>query len=277
MKRLYIILFFVWIAPLSLYAQSIEFIENRGQWDGPFKYKASTGSGDAYLQEDGFTYVVGDHRNNDYIDAFEHGQLKQPPVLKFHAYKMSFENASKPIIIGSRQANGYYNYFLGNDPKRWHGDIHPFLSLDYKQLYNGIDAHLSSDKGNIEYQFMIKAGADPKQIKLKYTGQDGISISNGNLIINTSVGDVQEIKPYAYQYINDSKVEVPCRYKLRGDVVTYYFPENYDATKLLVIDPTVVFATFTGSTADNWGFTATYDNLGYFYLGGIAHSTGYPV
>ena len=37
---------------------------------------------------------------------------------------------------------------------------------------------------------------------------------------------------------------------------------------LLVIDPVLVFSSYSGSTSDNWGFTATYDNLGHAYGGG---------
>jgi hypothetical protein len=33
--------------------------------------------------------------------------------------------------------------------------------------------------------------------------------------------------------------------------------EEYDPKETLIIDPSVIFSTFTGSKADNWGYTAT--------------------
>jgi len=259
------------------YAQSpIEFIENQGQWDGPFRYKAMTGKSDIYLQTDGITYLIGDPSNDGRIDGYEHGQVLNPPILKYHAYKMSFVGALAPEIVGSKEEPSYFNYFLGKDPKRWKSGIHPYMAMDYKQLWEGINMHLSSTWGNLEYEFVIQPGADAHQVQLQFEGADKLSIKEGSLIIGTSVGTVQEMKPYAYQYINGNRVQVACNYKLKGTMVSYNFPNDYDATQTLVIDPTVVFATFTGSTADNWGFTATYDNQGNFYAGGIAHGPGFP-
>ncbi|MEI8279994.1 MAG: hypothetical protein WCG87_09540, partial [Bacteroidota bacterium] len=260
------------------YAQSpIEFIENRGQWDGPFRYKAMTGKSDIFLQNDGITYLIGDPSNDGRIDGYEHGQVMNPPVLKYHAYKMSFSGALMPEIVGSKEESSYFNYFLGKDPNRWKSGIHPFMEMDYKHLYKGIDMHISSQRGNMEYEFIVQPGTDVQQLKLQFNGADKLSIKDGSLIIATSVGDVQEMSPYAYQYINGNKVQVVCSYSLRGSQVSYSFPSGYDATQTLVIDPTVVFATFTGSTADNWGFTATYDEQGDFFAGGIAHGPGFPV
>jgi len=68
---------------------------------------------------------------------------------------------------------------------------------------------------------------------------------------------------------------VPCLYVLTGRVLGFRLGQ-YDATRPLTIDPVVVFATYTGSTVDNWGFTATYDAQGNLYSGGIAFGVGYP-
>jgi len=249
----------------------VEFLENQGQWDGNYKFKAITGRGDIYLQSDGFTYLVGASNNYTLMDDYHHGFTKTPPVLKFHSYKLTFVGANAAQIEGKKPEEFYCNFFLGNDPKRWKSFIHPFLAIDYNKLYNGIDMHMSSDQGNIKYEFVLAPGADASNIKMNYKGQDDLEVSNNNLIITTSVGNVTELMPYAYQYINDTKVEVPCHYKIKNNTVTFTFPKGYDDTKQLVIDPTVVFATFSGSTADNWGFTATYDVSGNFYNGGIVH------
>ncbi|WP_449272088.1 DUF7948 domain-containing protein [Hymenobacter humi] len=66
---------------------------------------------------------------------------------------------------------------------------------------------------------------------------------------------------------------VACRYVLTGRTLTFALGA-YDKSRALTIDPTVQFSTLTGSTADNWGFTATYDDAGNMYSGGIVFNSG---
>ncbi|MGN6569027.1 MAG: PKD domain-containing protein, partial [Flavipsychrobacter sp.] len=255
----------------------IEFVENKGQWEGPFQYKALTGKGDVFLQKDGFTYLLGASSNNDQLSAYHHGIIYQPFVLKYHAYKVSFVGANNNTVIeGSKPLSWYYNYYLGNDSSKWRSGIHPYLVLNYPQLYKGIDMHVSSQTGNLKYEFIVQPGADVSQIRMKIDGADGLKLKKGTLVISTSVGDMQELKPYVYQYINNERKEIACNYSLKKNELTFDFPDGYDAGQPLIIDPTVVFCTFSGSTADNWGFTATYDKQGNFYGGGLVNGNGFP-
>ncbi len=272
-KLLYCILF---LAAYTCHAQSpVEFIENKGQWGKWFQYKAETSGGDVLLEKDGFRFILADRSNNRRLDSFHHGLTKDNPSLRFHAYKVTFEGANEPVIKGLKPQKTYYNYFLGDDPTRWKSEIHPNYAVDYNNIYNNIDLHVSSEKGQVVYEFMVKPNGDANNVKLQFEGQDDIRIRKGDLVINTSVGEVIEMKPYAYQYINDTKTEVPCNYSLKNNHLSFNFPADYDHNQLLIIDPTIVFSTFTGSTADNWGFTATYDNAGNFYAGGLVNILQY--
>jgi hypothetical protein len=76
------------------------------------------------------------------------------------------------------------------------------------------------------------------------------------------VNTVTEQKPYAYQIIDGKQKEVACNFQLKDNVVSFVFPKGYRKKLPLVIDPTLVYSSYTGATADNWGFTATYDNAG---------------
>ena len=274
--RYYLLHCILLLAAYSSYAQSpVEFIENKGQWGDWFQYKAETKGGDVCLEKDGFRFVLADRTNNVRLDSFHHWQSKQNPILKFHVYKVTFEGSSVTSITGLKPQKTYYNYYLGNDTSRWKTGIHPDYAVDYNSLYNNIDLHVSSEKGQVVYEFMVKPGADAAQVKLKFDGQDGIHLKKGDLLINTSVGDVMELKPYAYQYINEQRVQVACDYVLKNNELTFEFPNGFDHSQLLVIDPTIVFSTLTGSTADNWGYTATYDNSGNFYAGGLVNTLQY--
>lgn len=288
MKFRYLVLYISFFVPFLALAHSgdhdhsashkpVEFIKNEGQWSGPFAYMASFGNVNVFLEQKTITYYIGDKLNETKKHEYKTGVLKDPPVYKYHAYKVHLLNANDNAeITGDKPRQHYYNYFLGNDTSKWKSYIHPELAVDYKNIYDGIDMHYASASNSIKYDFIVHAGADAGVIALQYEGVDDIQLKDKHLIITTSVGDVQEMAPYAYQYIDGVRKEVSCRYKLKDNTVTFHFPKGYDETTNLIIDPNVVFATFTGSTADNWGFTATYDDTGNFYAGGIAAAAGYP-
>ena len=260
----------------NLHAQSpVEFIENQGQWGDWFRFKAETRGGDVCLENDGFRFIVADARNNIQLDSFHHGLNKVNPKLRFHVYKVSFEGANTPTIKGLKPQATYNNYYLGDDPKHWKTGIHPNYAVDYLGLYQGIDMHVSSERGNMVYEFMVNPGSDINQLKLRFDGQENLRIKRGDLYISTSVGEIKEVKPFAYQYINDIRVQIACDYVLHENELTFDFPDGYDHNHLLVIDPTVIYSTLTGSTADNWGYTATYDNSGDFYAGGLVNALNY--
>ncbi len=277
MKTRYLILLYALVLYAGhTYAQSpVEFIKNEGQWASWFKYKAQVQGqgGEIFLENDGLRYLLCDPANAYKMDSFHHGQITKKPTMKFHVYKMTFEGASQqPEMQGQRPEPSYYNYFIGNDPTHWKSGIHPYQGLNYNNLYKGINMQLSSEGSSLVYEFFVQPGADASQILLKFEGAEKMSINDDNLIINTSVGKVMEVKPNAYQYINDNKVPVACNYHLKNNKVSFDFPDGYDHTQQLIIDPTIVFCSFTGSSADNWGFTATYDNAGNFYMGGLVNA-----
>lgn len=254
------------------------FVPNEGQWEQGFLYKGISANADIYLEKDGITYVVGDAANPGKMHAYKELETTVPPVLRFHAYRVKWVGAQMASrTTGSKKQQFYHNYFLGNDPARWKGGVGIYGNVDYENIYRGIDLHVSSEKGHAKYDFIVKAGASPALIRMAYEGLDGIKLSNGNLLLQTSVGQITEMAPYAYQYIDGVLREVPCHYRLDGAEVRFEFPEGYDKRQNLIIDPTIVFATLTGSTADNWGFSATYDHAGNLYAGGISNGLGYPV
>ncbi|MEP6948277.1 MAG: PKD domain-containing protein, partial [Ginsengibacter sp.] len=134
-----------------------------------------------------------------------------------------------------------------------------------------------SDGGsNLKYDFIVHAGADVDNIAMKYTGADKLSVKNKELVVSTSLGDNKELSPYTYQVTDNKREELDCRYIVTGDVVKFKV-KNYARDKTLIIDPSEKFFSYSGSTADNWGFTATYGPDGSFYGGGIAFNMGFPV
>lgn len=283
MNRIYTCLISLFFLPLiALHAQDASspllFVPNEGQWVEPFLYKGIASGADIYLEKTGVTYVVGAAANTGLMHAYKENELKERPVLKYHAYRMKWIGANENAkTVTNKKQSFYHNYYLGNDAKRWKANIGVFGNVDYEEIYQGINLHLSSEKGNLKYDFIVKPGGNPDEIRIAYEGLDGIKIDKGNLVLKTSVGEITEMAPYAYQYIDGMLKEVACKYKFDGKELRFSMPRGYDETQNLIIDPVIVFATLTGSIADNWGFTATYDHSGNFYAGGIASGLGYPL
>jgi gliding motility-associated-like protein len=197
------------------------------------------------------------------------GGGKDPYLLHLHSYRVSFVGASDDVaIIPDHDIVTYNNYLIG-DPKTWAIHCKIFQGILYKNLYNGIDVHYYTDGGTLKYDIVVHPGADPGQIVLQYDGQTKLTVHKNKVYVQTSVGTVQELEPHSYQVGQAGRTEVACSYTLLSGNRIGFTVKNYSPDATLVIDPTEVFCSFTGSKSDNWGYTATYDNSGNLYLGGI--------
>ncbi|OUJ70154.1 hypothetical protein BXP70_25215 [Hymenobacter crusticola] len=252
-------------------------MENKGQWDARARYMAELPCGRLFLGEAGFTYALldaqalHDHNSNKTQSKQGTGQLR------VHAYSVTFEGASPNTSLrGGEATTERHNYFVGADPSKWASEVKGFRTVNYADVYAGIGLKLyENQRQQLEYDFTIAPGAQPNDIRLRYQGADRLRLQNGNLLIQTSVGNVQEQAPQAWQQIGDKRVPVSCAFVLQDQVLSFRLGK-YDTKYPLVIDPTVIFSTSTGSRADNWGYTATYDAQGNMYSGGIVFGVGFP-
>jgi gliding motility-associated-like protein len=261
----------------SIHAQSPSFLftQNLGQWEGDFRFRGNLPSGKIWLEDAGLTYLFADPDALAHI----HFHKQEPHVFNVHVVKMRFEGANtQPEIQTARDAGYPSNFFLGNDPEKWHSNVRTYGDITYKNIYPGIDYHLFNQEKTLKYEFLVAAGGDASSIVMRYDGATKVSLVEGGLSIHTSIYDLQEEAPFAYQNTPEGIRHVPCHFRLmEGNRVGFEFPEDYDKSQPLIIDPTLVFSTHSGSTADNWGFTATYDSVGNFYAGGNVQGFGFPV
>lgn len=198
------------------------------------------------------------------------GRLAPGQIINGHSVEVNFVGANQsagPSATG--QSSEYYNYFIGTDPARWASKAYAFQEIFYDNLYDKIGLKIYSVDKNVKYDFVVEPNADPSQIVLEYVGATSTALHNGNLTVSTSVGDIIEQKPVAYQWIDGRRVSVQCEYVLEGDRLSFRFPRGYDNCYELIIDPLLIFATYSGSTADNWGSTATPGEKGNLYSAGV--------
>ena len=280
---------------------SIFFIENKNQWPENVLFRSQLYGGYVFLEKNGLTYYFFDsenikHSHGSYttteddlrksFDAFiEKNEQPEvvhedapPETFKAHAYKVSFANMSSRTKIYGNNCTPYTeNYIKGSDSKKWAKNVRSFNDVLYENLYHNIDLHVYGAPTSLKYDFIIKPGGNPQKIMLEYSDVPSMRVlQNGTLEITTSVNEVYEQKPYAYQIIDNDTIEIPCAYHLEHFSVTYDLGA-YNRNYAVYIDPDLIFSTYSGSTADNWGFTATYDSENNAYLGGIVEGFGYPV
>ena len=280
-------LFFFLLITTSLFVagnafSQTEFIENKGQWDKQVKFMTAAGSGAFFLQKNGFTVlqhnagdlarVMHNHRPKESVSSTLQSQLRS------HAYAVKFVGANEnPEIIPDKPLPSVNNYFIGNDKSKWASDCKIYGGVTYKNVYPNIDVRYYSDAGSrLKYDIIVHPGGDINKIALQYKGADGLAIKNKELVIKTSVGDNKELYPYSYHVMDNQRKDVDTKYEVKGNVVRFKI-KDYSGKNTLVIDPSLVFFTYSGSKVDNWGFTATYGPDGSFFSGGIAFGSGFPV
>ena len=218
------------------------------------------------------------------ISDYNHGNVGKSPkeispdhILHSFAYNVTFLGAAAdPERAPDKPLPTYNNYYIGNDQTKWAADCKIYTAVTYKNVYPNIDVRYYSNNDQLKYDFIVHPGGNPNAIALRYDGALSLDIKNKDLVIGTSVGDVKELAPYAYATGIGGRNDVNVKYMLRDNVVTFD-AGSYDPSSTLVIDPQIIFVSLTGSSADNWGYTATPGPDGSFFAGGIVFATGYPV
>lgn len=261
----------------------MDFIQNKGQWDSRVEYRGDFSTGSFFLENQGFTVLLHNPDDLKNVSDQMHGHnpnlatTGQPITLHSHAYKVKFLGSASIIQNTADKIQPYRNnYFLGDDQTKWASDCKIAGAVTYKNVYPNIDVRYYSNEGKLKYDIVVHPGGNINAIAMQYNGVDNIRVKNKELSISTSVGEVKELYPYSYQVQEGKQLNINCKYVVRDNIIRFKV-DDYDHNSTVIIDPTLIFSTFTGSTADNWGYTATPAPDGSFYAGGIAFSNGFPV
>jgi gliding motility-associated-like protein len=272
--------FFAFALCTSVLGQSRSFfIENRGQWPAQVSHRAELRGVTVWSERGAITLDSYDHSAVADRHAYHAGLTSTPPspITKHHVLRLEFVDAGMPVRCeGLGVQRGAYNYILGNDRSKWASGAHAFSAVLQHDVWPGIDVRVRGEHSAMKYDVLIAPGADPSRIALRYAGAEGITLRANELVVRTSLGDLVESIPLAYQEVNGERRAVPCDYLLKNGVVGFTLGA-YDRMLPLVIDPTLMFSTFSGSEADNFGYTATFDNDGYLYSGSTAFGQDYPL
>ncbi|MBD2775164.1 SBBP repeat-containing protein [Iningainema tapete] len=183
-------------------------------------------------------------------------------------------------VLGLNTLSGKSNYFIGKNPKNWHTNIPTYAKVQYRSVYPGIDLVFYGNQRQLEYDWVVAAGADPRLIRLKITGADRLSVDKrGDLVLHIKSGEVRQHRPRIYQQINGQQKAVAGKYVLLGKQEVGFAVANYDQSKALVIDPVLSYSTYLGGSSGNGndaGFDIAVDLQGNAYVTGQTGSLDFP-
>ena len=262
-----------------LHGQEAIFVPNEGQWDGEFQYKLPLKYGALFFEPGSVQMVLRDAGQiEDLRGHHMHEAGLSLPVdpLRTHAVRMSFIGAEPEESRGAHETGYYHNYFLGEDQSRWKGGVRPHDVLVYEDLYPSTTLKFYAKDSHLKYDWQLRDPEVLSQIKWTYDGATGIQLNpEGSLQIQTSVGEFMESTPVAWGWKNGERIDFGCWYTLIDQEIGFAAEDEAMDLDSLVIDPQLIFTSFSGSLTDNWGFSATYDEAGRLYGAGVAFATGY--
>lgn len=273
MKKIFILLLCTQFICAYAHDGQLIFIENKGQWESTVKYKMSLKNGAIFLEQDRLTVHIrnfgGKHFNN----------LDRDSSLKGQAYQIQFVGANlNAKQFGNEKTSEYFNYFLGSDSSKWRGACSGFHEVYYQSIYPNIDLKINSSNYQPKYTFVLRKGARVSDIRMKFTGLNNLFINfKGDLISSTIIGDIVDEKPISYKINEGQKKDIESSFQLDENIVSFQVSDSLiQEGEVLEIDPQIIFSTYSGSTADNFGASATYDYAGNLYGTGLVFDVGYP-
>jgi hypothetical protein len=196
--------------------------------------------------------------------------------------RMDLAGSSRfPDISGVGRLTGKSNYFIGSDPKKWRTGVPNYAKVQYRNAYPGVDVIYYGNQQQLEYDFVVSPGADPRMITLEL-GVDArrkthLKIAgNGDLMVPTPGGEVRFHKPIVYQDDESGRHAIKGRWSLRGAHRAGFEIAAYDAKKPLVIDPVLSYSTYLGGSGNDDAQGVAVDSAGNTYVTGGAASLDFP-
>ncbi len=265
-------------------ANTVRFMENKGQIPNPkILYYFESQWGSVYLEKDRLVFVA----NKDTVIpfSFNFADLEDMVVLEpqtitvaQHVFSMRFEGADLRAVESAGNFGTRYNYIFGNDKDKWYTGVRASKELFLRDLYPGIDLRLySTADGGLEFDWIIEKAADFERVKMKFTGQDSLSVdSEGNLEVALRFGKVNFNIPESYQWVDDQKHLVDANFIAENDgTVKFGINRLIDPDAPLVIDPTLVWGTLMDAnhaTFDQYLYAIQFDTLdGITYCAGATN------
>src|SRR6267378_3366739 len=190
-----------------------------------------------------------------------------------------------PDVAGIDLLPGKSSYFIGNDPAKWTTDVPQYARVKYAGVYPGVDLIFRGSQRQLEYDFVVAPGSDPRRIRFAFEGTSRLRIDkDGALVVRTKRGnEIRQHRPVIYQEIGGKRRELVGGYVINGPSEVGFKVATFDRNRPLVIDPVLTYSTYLGggtaaprSPADNGAQAIAVDSAGNIYVTGFTSTIDFP-
>ena len=229
----------------------LSFEENHGQAGSSVKFLA---------RSRGYTFLLAD----DGAIVARHGARGRQSQLR-----LSFTGADPKASIAAEDLLPGKVYYATPESNGALSGRPAYRRVRQRDLYAGIDLVYYANERHLEFDFIVDPRTDPNQIRLAFSGAEKMTLDrNGELVFRLDGEDVRLKKPVIYQERDGARKNIAGGYRIL-DATSHlvgFRLGDYDDSRPLVIDPTIVFATYRGGSAFDWPNQLKVNALGEVYL-----------
>ncbi len=239
-------------APAGLPAVTFE--ANQGQFDPRYQFLARRGNFSVALSPEHADFTLpGSSLRLEWVGA----------------------NPAAPAT-GLRPQPATTNYLSGSNAKNWRTGVPHFASVQYANLFPGVDVVYYGNPRQLEYDLIVHPGADPSQIRFRLPGAGPLTLApNGDLLAQVDGHTILFQRPVLHQQVKGAKRPVSGEYVITDGTVAFR-TGKYDPSLPLIIDPVFGDYTLAGGSADDFPTAAAEDAQGFLYVVGTTNSTDFP-
>ena len=257
----------------------LNFEANFGQVDGQVKFLSRGPFYNVFLTQDEVVLTFGSPRSREQSGSSASTLTPRPIHIKFTGANKGSEMEGKDLLLG------HVNYFRGNDPAKWRTDVPTYGQVRYSSIYPGTDLVFYGTGKKLEYDFVLKAGADPSAIKLALEGADYVRIDKtGDLLLTVGSDEIRLKAPTLYQEGIRGRQPVAGFYALRTEhseegrasAIVSFELGAYDHSEPLVIDPVLDYSTYLGGSNQDYATAVAINSAGEAYVTGGTNSLDFP-